>query len=270
MSLESINNELQKTAIQSPDQQKKEDLTRLKKVCADFESIFVAKVLRSMRQSIGESALFGDGLGADIYQDLFEAKLSESVAQSSPIGIGHALYKVLAERLNSNDDMENAKPLSLQKMTIQTPLDGQSANQTILQRIKNYHTTIQQAAEKFNLPLYLIYGVIAQESAGQPDVVSKAGAKGLMQLMDETASELGVKNSFDPTENIHGGIKYLRQQLDHFDGNVSLALAAYNAGPANVEKYNGSPPFQETQEYVRKVLRYASDFSQEFTVAEDI
>lgn len=117
--------------------------------------------------------------------------------------------------------------------------------------------SIQKAAGKYNLSPQLIKGVIRAESNFKVDAVSRAGAQGLMQLMPATAKELGVKKPFDIDQNIDGGSRYLRKMLDSFDGNVKLALAAYNAGPGNVRKYDGNVPFQETIQYVDRVLRYS-------------
>lgn len=125
-------------------------------------------------------------------------------------------------------------------------------------RLAHYAPVIQQASRKYRVPIELICGVILQESGGKYKAVSHCGARGLMQLMPATAKRLGVSNSFDPAQNIMGGTKYLRMLLNRFDGNVALALAGYNAGEGNVEKYGRKiPPFKETQAYVPNVLKYA-------------
>lgn len=119
-----------------------------------------------------------------------------------------------------------------------------------------YQAEITAASKKYNLPEKLITSVIKQESNFNASATSAAGASGLMQLMPATARYLGVSDRFDPAQNIMGGAKYLRKMLDQFDNNVETALAAYNAGPGNVKKYGGIPPFQETQNYVKKIMNY--------------
>lgn len=114
----------------------------------------------------------------------------------------------------------------------------------------------EKAANKYNVPVDLLKAIGMTESNFKVDAVSKSGAQGVMQLMPATARELGVTDSFDPEQNIMGGAKYISQMLTKYDGDVKLALAAYNAGSGNVAKYGGIPPFEETQNYVVKVMNY--------------
>jgi soluble lytic murein transglycosylase-like protein len=120
----------------------------------------------------------------------------------------------------------------------------------------DFNEIIDNNSKKYNINSSIIKAVIKAESDFDPSVVSSAGAMGLMQLMPDTAKSLGVGEPFDPVENIEGGVKYLKEMLNKFGGNLELALAAYNAGPGNVVKYGGIPPFQETENYVAKIMGY--------------
>ncbi len=124
---------------------------------------------------------------------------------------------------------------------------------------KSMDEIFQEASEEYNVPIELLKAVGKAESNFNAKAVSKAGAQGVMQLMPATARELGVSDSFDAEQNIMGGAKYLSRLLKKYDNNPSLALAAYNAGSGNVAKYDGIPPFKETQNYVKKVLNYMGD-----------
>jgi hypothetical protein len=116
-----------------------------------------------------------------------------------------------------------------------------------------------EASAKYHVPVNLLKAVAKAESGFRADAVSSCGAQGIMQLMPSTAASLGVKNSFDPEQNIMGGAKYLGELLDSFGGDPRLAVAAYNAGSGSVRKYGGVPPYAETQNYVKKVLAYAGE-----------
>lgn len=118
---------------------------------------------------------------------------------------------------------------------------------------RNYESVISRAAHQHKLDPALIRAVIHAESAFNSRALSRTGAMGLMQLMPETAKEMGVSNAFIPEENILGGSKYLAQMLKQFNGNIALACAAYNAGPTTVSQYNGIPPYPETKAYVERV-----------------
>lgn len=119
-----------------------------------------------------------------------------------------------------------------------------------------YNNIIREAANKYGVDENLIHSIIKMESNYNPKVKSHAGTAGLMQLMPVTAREVGVTDRYDIRQNIFGGTAYFSKMLKNQNGNVQLALASYNAGPGNVRKYGGIPPFKETQNYVRKVMEH--------------
>jgi soluble lytic murein transglycosylase-like protein len=126
-----------------------------------------------------------------------------------------------------------------------------------------YDDIIAEAAEAFDLDADLIHAVIQTESAFNPRAESPVGAQGLMQLMPALQEELGVLDPFDPRENIMAGSKYLKRLLDKHDGDIALTLASYNAGPGNVAKYRGIPPFKETRNYVKKIKEILEEVAAE-------
>ena len=123
-----------------------------------------------------------------------------------------------------------------------------------------YDHIIRMLCREHQMDFSLVKAVIKAESAFNPRAVSRKGAQGLMQLMPGTARDLCVDDPFDPYDNLQGGVRYLRQMLDIFNGNVTLAVAAYNAGPGAVQNSNTVPPYPETRMYVRRVLQYHREY----------
>jgi soluble lytic murein transglycosylase-like protein len=133
-------------------------------------------------------------------------------------------------------------------------------NRNIARDIKKFDVLITKSAEKHGMDPALIKAVIKAESNFNHQAVSPKGARGLMQLMPATASSLHVDDSFHPEKNIDGGVRYLRYLIRLFNGDLRLALAAYNAGEKAVQRYGGIPPYRETQQYVQRVLAYLDGY----------
>ncbi len=229
---------------------------RIAKAAKDFESLMTSMMLKSMNKTTG--GLFGkNNYGGDILDTVFESQIAQHMTAKKGMGIADVIFKNmtgenLAEQLMKME-LKNAQANKFlnhnNRKKLQPSLQAKD-------RLKTYENIIIDAANKYDVDHKLIKSIILTESAANEKAVSKANAKGLMQLMDSTATYLGVKDSFDPKQNIEGGTKYFAELFRKYDGDVKKALAAYNAGPANVEKYNGIPPFKETQNYVKRVLSY--------------
>jgi len=245
------------------------DKKDIDKVARGFESLFLNMMIKEMKSAQLEESDDG-GFGSDVLMDYSNLLFADQISNAGTgIGIAQKVYESMTgEKITSktiinpnNEIIDNS--VSLKKPEVPITSDT-FPNGTFLdrvsKRISKYQSDIENASIKYNIPQELIKAVITTESAGKFDARSSVGAKGLMQLMDGTAKDLGVNNSFDPSQNIMGGSSYLRQMLDKYDGNVKFALAAYNAGPGNVDKYNGIPPFRQTQNYVNKVLNYMNKF----------
>lgn len=159
---------------------------------------------------------------------------------------GEDFDSVLDEKINATDNTEETSSVSYTNPDDLVCVDSPSS-------LESY---FQEASDKYGVPVALIKAVAKAESNFNANAVSSAGAQGVMQLMPATAQGLGVNDSFDARENIMGGTKYLSQMLTKYNGSVKLALAAYNAGSGNVDKYGGVPPFTETQNYVKKIFGY--------------
>lgn len=259
------------------------DGKKAQEAAKEFESFFMYLVLKEMRKAMLEGLESDESkmdFGGDILGDLGYMELTNQLSKSgSGIGIANLIYMHLSgEDLKKVLDLSNRKELDVPIETLGRttpnvrPNSNFQVNKNYLKnshsRLKEYEDYIIEAAKKFELSPELIKSVILAESNANPFAVSKAGAKGLMQLIDSTANFVGINNPFEPRQNILGGSRYLRQLLDTFDGNLDLALAAYNAGPGNVVKYNGIPPFPETRSYVARVKSLYKQISSK-TLLED-
>ncbi len=252
------------------DEQRKD----IEKASRGFESIFVSMMLKEMKSAmLGEFKDESDGFGADTLESYTDLLFADQISKTGTgVGIAEMIYSQLTggDKLKTiTTENKNIETLSndsnLKNIFSRRENINPSGNfiERVQDRLSSYDEIIKSASEKYKVSEELIKAVITVESAGKSNAISSAGAKGLMQLMDGTAKDLGVTNSYDPAQNIMGGTKYLSQMLAKYDGNIKLALASYNAGSGNVDKYGGIPPFKETQNYVKKVEQYYNLYKNE-------
>ena len=256
---------------------------KLAKASRDFESMLTSMMLKSMTKTTG--GLFGeDNYGGGMLDTLFEQEIAGYMTKSNGLGIAEIIYKKITgedlgvlEKIKLQNKIEQTDKSSVKTGEIQDEKYNETnkeinkeGSQNIddiqitpgpvsLQRLHKLSPYIKEASQKFGVEENLIKSIILTESAANPYAVSKSNAKGVMQLMDSTATEMGVKNIWNPRENILGGTKYFAKMLRQYNWDIRLALAAYNAGPGNVDKYNGVPPFKETQSYLTRVLGYLNN-----------
>lgn len=251
-----------KKGIEVKEKYSSDDKKKLEKVSKDFESMLTSMMIKSMTKTT--DGLFGkENYGGDVLDVLFESEISKHITNNQGLGVADQIYRsITGENLTSFNKISREKLLStIQNYNNNSNIKATNENKiakgsNAMKRIGEYDELIEAASKKFGIDKKLIQSVILTESAGKADAKSRANAKGLMQLMDSTATDMGVKNPWNPEENINGGTKYLSKLLAKYDGDTDMALAAYNAGPGNVKKYNGIPPFKETQNYIKRVNNY--------------
>lgn len=207
-------------------------------IAQDFEALFVHQMLKSMRKTVvSEDASHA----REIFTEMFDEEMSNHISKSGSLGLSKKIYADLGGTYMTAAEVKIEQSYGRQAKQPQASAAEVEA-------------WVSEAARAYSLDQDLLTALINQESGGDSLARSVKGAMGLTQLMPGTAAEMGVQNPWDGKQNVLGGARYLKQMLQRFSGDESLALAAYNAGPAAVERHGGIPPYAETQQYVNSVL----------------
>lgn len=266
-----------------------QEKARLRTATNEFEAFFKYQMLKTMRQTIPDDPMsedlpLGNDGGKETFTDLFDMEIARAGSggkRSLSEVLYHSMEKLVEARFARDNgisikspslETNSPRPIikALKRISIPkrpTPVQviskpepvalppkplARATSSVSVRGLESYQRHIDAAAAETKLDSALIASVIHAESGGNPKAVSPAGAKGLMQLADSTAQQYGVVDSFDPGENVRAGSRFLKHLMDRYK-DVKLALAAYNAGPGNVDRFGGIPPFKETRAYVARV-----------------
>jgi len=245
-------------------------------VAQEFEALFTNMMLKAMRRTVPEGGLVPTSMGQQIFTEMLDGEYAKMMAGKGSLGLAEMIFREIERSEGRSLPSTNGLNVPMWALERRAPAAGNPSGAmnlrggaNLIERVRNnWNSLIEDASRRHGVDSNLVTAVIARESAGNPNAISHKGAKGLMQLMDGTARELGVRYSFSPAENINGGVRYLKKMLNMFDGDERLALAAYNAGPGAVRRHGGVPPFRETIEYIDAVLRFRNQAAGSNTAAK--